>query len=70
MLSSWPNGGSTAVPIVRYWGVFMYRAYTTNTKLLALDAWVFDPHLIETGTNTSGPQLAFQGGPADIELLK
>jgi Flp pilus assembly protein TadG len=70
VLSSWPSGGSSAVPVVGYWGAFMYRTYATNTKLLAIDAWVFDPHLVKAGTNTSGPQMAFQGGPANIQLLK
>ncbi|MGH2577550.1 MAG: hypothetical protein ACRDG9_07355, partial [Actinomycetota bacterium] len=70
VLSSWPNGGSAAVPVVGYLGAYMYRTYTTNTKLLAIDAWVFDPHLVEPATNTSGPQMTYQGGPAVIQLVK
>ena len=70
VLSSWPGGGSTAVPVLGYLGAYMYRTYTTNTKLLAIDAWVFDPHLVEPATNTSGPQMAYQGGPAVIQLVK
>jgi Flp pilus assembly protein TadG len=70
VLDSWPGGGSAAVPVVGYRAAFMYRTYTSNTKLLAIDAWVFDPHLIEAATNTSGPQMAYQGGPAVIQLVE
>jgi Flp pilus assembly protein TadG len=66
----WPNGGSAAVKITGYWAVFMYRSYTTNTKLKAIDAWVFDPTLIEAGTNTSGPGLgSYSGGAAVVQLV-
>jgi hypothetical protein len=70
VLTGWPSGGSNAKPIDRYWGAYVYRVYTTNTHIKAVDAWVFDPHLIEAGTNTTGPAFGYLGGPAVLTLVR
>jgi len=71
VLETFPSGGSAAVKLIGYWACFLYRSYTTNTKLKAIDAWIFDPGLIESATNTSGPGLGqYAGGAAVIQLVR
>ena len=68
VVKSWSTGGSTGMEIVRFWGTFMYRLYADNTKLKAIDAWVFEPALIETDTGIADLQFGYQSGDGVIHL--
>ena len=63
VLETWPNGGSTSVAVVQFWGIFIFRTYPGPTKLDAVDAWVFEPALIETESGQPGMQFGFQVDP-------
>ncbi len=69
VVGSWSSGGSTAMPIVRFWGTFMYRLYTSSTKLKAIDAWVFEPALIETDSGVADLQFGYQTDQPVIHLV-
>jgi len=59
VVKNWSNGSSTAMPISRFWTVFIYRLYATSTKLKAVDAWVFEPALIETDSGIADLQFGY-----------
>ncbi len=63
VLAAWPSGGSNAAEVVGFWGEYTYHLYTTSTKLSAMDAWVFEPALIETESGVPGLQFGFQSDP-------
>ena len=63
VLQTWPNGGSTSVAVVQFWGLFLFRTYPSSQKLDAVDAWVFEPALIETANGQPGTQFGFQVEP-------
>lgn len=44
LIDYWSN--PTAAPVEGFWGFYGYSAYTTNSKVQAFDAWVFDPALV------------------------
>ena len=69
VLQSWPSGGSDAVEVVQFWGTFIFRAYPGSQKLDALDAWVFEPALVETESGQPGLQFGFQTDPV-IRLVE
>ena len=69
VLETWPNGGSTAVAVVQFWGIFLFRTYAGPTKLDGIDAWVFEPALIETQSGQPGMQFGFQADPV-IRLVE
>ena len=68
VVSEWSTGGSTSMPIVRFWGTFMYRLYTSSTKVKGIDAWVFEPALIETESGIADLQFGYQSGDGVIHL--
>lgn len=71
VLQNWPNGGSTATPLVGFWATFLYRVYpnTGNNKVAGFDGWVFDPALIATASGQPGLQFGFQAQPV-IHLVE
>lgn len=68
VVGNWSSGGSQGMPIVRFWGTYMYRLYASSTKLKAIDAWVFEPALIETDTGIADLQFGYQSGDGVIHL--
>jgi hypothetical protein len=70
VLNSWPNGQSQPRRLVRFWATFVYRLYTNNggTALQGVDAWVFEPSLIETESGTADLMFGFQTDPV-IRLI-
>lgn len=68
VVGNWSNGASKAMPIVRYWGTYMYRLYHTRTKIKAIDAWVFEPALIETDSGVADLQFGYQTDEPVIRL--
>ena len=70
-IKTWSNGGSSPLEIERFWGQFMYRLYPSgNTKLAAIDAWVFEPALIQTPTGVADIQFGYQSKSSLIYLSK
>ncbi len=72
VVKSFNSGGSTAMQIVRFWSIFMYRLYTNNgnTKLAAIDAWVFEPALIETQSGIADLQFGYQTNQPLVRLVR
>lgn len=68
VVGNFGNGGSSAMPIVRFWGIFMYRLYVSSTKVKAIDAWVFEPALIETPSGVADLQFGYQTQQPVIRL--
>lgn len=68
----WSNGGSQGMPIVRFWAVYLYRLYPNggNTKLDAVDAWVFEPALIETESGIADLQFGYQTDEPVVNLVE
>ena len=60
VVSQFNSGGSTAMSIVRFWSVYLYRLYTSSTKVKAIDAWVFEPALIETDSGIADLQFGYR----------
>jgi hypothetical protein len=63
-------GGSTAMRIVRFWGTFMYRLYSTSTNVKALDGWTFETALIETPDGIPTLQFGYQPNQPVVHLIK
>ena len=70
VIKNWSNGSSSAMPIARFWAVFMYRLYTTSTKVKAVDSWVFEPALIETESGIADLQFGFQTNQPIVTLVE
>ena len=70
VVGSWSTGGSSGMPIVRFWGTFMYRLYFSNSDqtLQGLDAWVFEPALIQTESGVADLQFGYQTDQPIIHL--
>ena len=68
VVGNWSNGGSDGMPIVRFWGTYMYRLYASSTKIKGIDAWVFEPALIETDSGVADLQFGYQTEQPVIRL--
>lgn len=68
VVGNWSSGGSNGMPIVRFWGTYMYRLYYSSTKVKAIDAWVFEPALIETDSGVADLQFGYQTDQPVIHL--
>ena len=64
------SGSSTPMQIVRFWATFLYRLYSTPTKVQAVDAWVFEPALIETESGLADLQFGYQTNQPVIRLVE
>lgn len=60
VLGYWPSGSCCAAPLEGFWGQFLYRHYTNATSLRGIDAWIYDPALIETESGQPGIEFGFQ----------
>lgn len=71
VVKSFGNGGSTAMQIVRFWSIYMYRLYPNggNTKLAAIDAWVFEPALVETTSGVADLQFGYKTNQPIVRLV-
>jgi hypothetical protein len=58
------------MPIARFWAVFIYRLYATSTKLKAVDAWVFEPALIETDSGIADLQFGYAARQPRVHLVE
>jgi hypothetical protein len=71
VLDAWSNGQSQPRPLMRFWAIYSYRLYTNNggTAVQGLDAWVFEPSLIETESGVADLMFGFQTDPV-IHLIE
>jgi hypothetical protein len=70
VVKNWSDGSSNAMPIARFWAVFLYRLYATSTKLKAVDAWAFEPALIATESGLADLQFGFQANQPKVRLVR
>lgn len=70
VVDNWSNGGSQALPITRFWAMFVYGLNYDSTKLLSVDAWVWEPALIATASGEPDLQFGFQGNDPLIHLVQ
>ena len=68
VVGAWSNGGSDGMPIVRFWGTFMYRLYVGSTNIKGIDAWVFEPALIQTDSGIADMQFGYQTDQPVVHL--
>jgi hypothetical protein len=64
------SGSSTPMQIVRFWATYLYRLYSTSTKVQGVDAWVFEPALIETESGIADLQFGYQTDEPDVRLVE
>lgn len=69
VVKNWSNGGSTGMQIVRFWAVYLYRLYASSTKLKGIDAWVFEPALIETDSGIADLQFGYRTEHPVVHLV-
>ncbi len=71
VVKNFGSGGSTAMQIVRFWAIYMYRLYANNgnTKLAAIDAWVFEPALIQTQSGIADLQFGYRTNQPIVHLV-
>lgn len=72
VVKNFNSGGSQAMQIVRFWAIYMYRLYPNggNTKLDGIDAWVFEPALIETESGIADLQFGYQTNQPVVRLVE
>ena len=63
------SGSSTPMQIVRFWAIFMYRLHASSTKVQAVDAWTFEPALVETESGIADLQFGYQSDQAIVRLV-
>jgi hypothetical protein len=64
------SGGSTPMQIVRFWAIYMYRLHTNSQKVKAVDAWTFEPALIETESGIADLQFGYQSDQPVVRLVE
>lgn len=64
------SGNSTPMQIVRFWAIYMYRLHTTSQKIQAVDAWTFEPALIETESGVADLQFGYQSDQPVVRLVE
>lgn len=71
VVKNFGSGGSSAMQLVRFWSIYMYRLYPNNgnTKLAAIDAWVFEPALIQTPSGIADLQFGYQTSQPIVRLV-
>ena len=70
VVKNFNSGGSTAMQIVRFWSIYMYRLYASSTKIKGIDAWVFEPALIETDSGIADLQFGYQTDEPVVRLVE
>lgn len=64
------SGGSEPMQIVRFWGIYMYSLHANSTKVHAVDAWAFEPALVETESGLADLQFGFKSDQAIVRLVE
>ena len=66
-----PAGGEEFEALLRFrWGVYLYRLYSSSTKLKAIDAWNFETALIETDNGLPTMQFGYQTDQPVVHLIR
>lgn len=70
VVTGFNSGSSTAMQIVRFWGIYLYKLHTSSTKVQAVDSWVFEPALVETESGIADLQFGYQTDQAIVRLVE
>lgn len=70
VVTGFNSGSSTAMQIVRFWGIYLYKLHTSSTKVQAVDSWVFEPALVETESGIADLQFGYQSEQAIVRLVE
>ena len=72
VVKSFNSGGSNAMQIVRFWGTFINGLYPNggNKNLIAIDAWTFEPALIQTESGIADLQFGYQTKEPKVRLVE
>jgi hypothetical protein len=70
VVTGFNSGSSTAMQIVRFWAIYLYKLHTSSTKVQAVDSWVFEPALVETESGIADLQFGYQSGQAVVRLVE
>lgn len=69
VVKEYHSGGSTAMQIVRFWATYVNMLDGNNNQVQSVDAWVFEPALIETESGVPDLQFGFQTDQAIVRLV-
>lgn len=64
------SGGSTPMQIVRFWAIYMYGLHATSTKVQGVDAWTFEPALVETESGIADLQFGYRTRQPVVRLVQ
>ena len=64
------EGGSEPMEIVRFWGIYLYELHASSTKVQGVDAWTFEPALVETESGTADLQFGFRSNQVRVRLVE
>lgn len=70
VVESFNSGSSTPMQIVRFWAIYMYRLHASSTKVQAVDAWTFEPALIETESGIADLQFGYASAQPVVRLVE
>lgn len=69
VVTGFNSGSSTAMQIVRFWAIYLYKLHTSSTKVQAVDSWVFEPALVETESGIADLQFGYQTDQPIVRLV-
>jgi hypothetical protein len=64
------SGSSQAMQVVRFWATYLYRLHANTQKVQAVDAWTFEPALIETDSGQADLQFGYRSDQAIVRLVE
>jgi hypothetical protein len=64
------SGGSTPMQIVRFWAIYMYGLHASSTKVQGVDAWTFEPALVETESGIADLQFGYRTRQPVVRLVE
>lgn len=70
VVKNFGSGGSTPMQVVRFWAIYLYRLHSSPQKVQAVDAWVFEPALIETESGIADLQFGYQPDEPIVSLVE
>ena len=70
VVKNFNSGGSTPMQIVRFWAIYMYGLHATSTKVQGVDAWTFEPALVETESGIADLQFGYRTNQPVVRLVE
>ena len=64
------SGSSTPMQIVRFWAIYMYGLHASSTKVQGVDAWTFEPALVETESGIADLQFGYRTKQPVVRLVE